>query len=209
MEFWLKSEADNVNFLLPVTPTRYDIKYANAIETVQAVVGDINIPTSYRLSTVKLDGFFTMKDYKFANMKTYEPAKNNMDYVELIKMFIAYKRIVRLIITEDNITRINLPYRVESIDYSESDGSGDITYSIILREHRELNLSSNGTPARPSESKNTNTSRTHTVVSGDTLTNLARYYYGNGDLWEKIYNANTDKIKNPDKIYTDQVFTIP
>lgn len=209
MEFWLKSEADNVNFLLPVTPTRYDIKYANGIETVQAVVGDINIPTSYRLSTVKLDGFFTMKDYPFVNKKTYDIAKNNMDYVELIKMFIAYKRIVRLIITGDNVTRINLPYRVESIDYSECDGSGDITYSIILREHREINFSNNGTPARPSESKNTNTTKTHTVVSGDTLRKLARCYYGDGDQWEKIFNANTDKIKNPNKIYPNQVFIIP
>ena len=208
MEFWFKSEADGINFLLPVTPSRYDIKYANAIETVQSVVGDINIPTSYRLSTIKIDGFFTMKDYPFVNKVTYA-AKSSMDYVELIKMFIAYKKIIRLIITGDNVTRINLPYRVESIDYSEADGSGDINYSIILREHREVKVSNDGETPRTSESKNTNTSKNHTIVSGDTLRKLARFYYGNEGSWKKIYNANTDKIKNPEKIYPNQTLTIP
>ena len=51
--------------------------------------------------------------------------------------------------------------------------------------------------------------RTHTVVWGDCLWNLARKYYGNGALYTKIYDANTDKIVNPDLIYVGQVLVIP
>jgi nucleoid-associated protein YgaU len=53
------------------------------------------------------------------------------------------------------------------------------------------------------------TSDTYTVVKGDTLWAIAKKYYGSGSQYTKIYNANTDKISNPNKIYVGQVLTIP
>ncbi|MHC1738166.1 MAG: LysM peptidoglycan-binding domain-containing protein [Ignavibacteriaceae bacterium] len=52
---------------------------------------------------------------------------------------------------------------------------------------------------------------TYTVVKGDHLWGIARKkeHYGNGFAWPKIYNANRDKIKNPDLIYPKQEFKIP
>lgn len=49
------------------------------------------------------------------------------------------------------------------------------------------------------------------VVKGDHLWGIARKkeHYGNGFAWPVIYKANRDKIKNPDLIYPDQVFSIP
>ena len=37
----------------------------------------------------------------------------------------------------------------------------------------------------------------------------AKKQYGKGSSWTKIYNANKDKIKNPNLIYPGQKFTIP
>lgn len=51
--------------------------------------------------------------------------------------------------------------------------------------------------------------KTHTVKKGDTLWALAAKYYGNGAQYTKIYNANTDKVSNPNLIYVGQVLTIP
>jgi nucleoid-associated protein YgaU len=39
------------------------------------------------------------------------------------------------------------------------------------------------------------------VQPGDTLWAIAKKYYGNGAQYTKIYNANRDKIKNPNLIY--------
>lgn len=53
------------------------------------------------------------------------------------------------------------------------------------------------------------TAKTYTVKAGDSLWAIAAKYYGNGADYNKIFNANTDKISNPNLIYVGQVLTIP
>jgi len=49
----------------------------------------------------------------------------------------------------------------------------------------------------------------YTVVPGDWLSKIAQRFYGNWRNWDRILEANRDRIKNPDLIYPRQVFTIP
>jgi nucleoid-associated protein YgaU len=51
--------------------------------------------------------------------------------------------------------------------------------------------------------------KTYTVVKGDSLSQIAKQFYGNAGQWKKIYEANKDLIKNPDLIYPGQTFRIP
>lgn len=51
--------------------------------------------------------------------------------------------------------------------------------------------------------------RTYTVKSGDSLSKIAKHEYGNANDWHRIYEANKDKIDNPDLIYPGQVLTLP
>ena len=51
--------------------------------------------------------------------------------------------------------------------------------------------------------------RTYTVVSGDTLSKIAKQYYGDANDWPKIFDANRDKLSNPDRINVGQVLRIP
>ncbi|CAG7856521.1 hypothetical protein MCAMS1_01037 [biofilm metagenome] len=51
--------------------------------------------------------------------------------------------------------------------------------------------------------------QTYTVVSGDNLSKIAKHFYGNANAWQKIYDANRDKISNPDLIHPGQVLRIP
>lgn len=51
--------------------------------------------------------------------------------------------------------------------------------------------------------------QTYTVKSGDSLSKIARHLYGDANSWHRIYDANRDKIKNPDLIHPGQVLTIP
>ena len=60
-----------------------------------------------------------------------------------------------------------------------------------------------------SSPKASSAKRTYTVKRGDCLWKIARSFYGNGALYTRIYDANTNKIANPNLIYPGQVFVIP
>jgi nucleoid-associated protein YgaU len=51
----------------------------------------------------------------------------------------------------------------------------------------------------------------HTVVAGEYLGKIAGYWeiYGNWRQWTRIYEANKDKISDPDLIHPDQAISIP
>jgi nucleoid-associated protein YgaU len=51
--------------------------------------------------------------------------------------------------------------------------------------------------------------RSYTVVAGDSLSKIAKREYGDAQKWQQIYEANRDKIKDPDLIYPGQVLNIP
>lgn len=52
-------------------------------------------------------------------------------------------------------------------------------------------------------------SQTYTVKSGDSLSKIAKHFYGDGSKWNRIFEANRGKIDNPDLIHPGQEFTIP
>ena len=51
--------------------------------------------------------------------------------------------------------------------------------------------------------------QTYTVVSGDSLSKIAKKFYGDANKWRKIFEANKDTIENPDRIFPGQVLKIP
>jgi len=52
-------------------------------------------------------------------------------------------------------------------------------------------------------------SKAYVVVSGDSLSKIAQREYGNANQWPRIYEANRDQLKDPDKIYPGQKLRIP
>lgn len=51
--------------------------------------------------------------------------------------------------------------------------------------------------------------RVYVVVSGDSLSKIAQREYGNANQWNRIYEANRDILKDPDKIFPGQKLRIP
>ena len=52
-------------------------------------------------------------------------------------------------------------------------------------------------------------SKFHTVERGDTLSKIAKTYYGNAMKYPVIFEANKPMLSDPDKIYPGQVLRIP
>lgn len=49
----------------------------------------------------------------------------------------------------------------------------------------------------------------YTVVSGDTLSKIAKTYLGSANRYMEIFNANKNILTNPDQIKVGQKLTIP
>ena len=52
-------------------------------------------------------------------------------------------------------------------------------------------------------------STAYTVQAGDTLSGIAKRFYGHANDYMEIFNANKDQLTDPDKIKPGQVLKIP
>jgi nucleoid-associated protein YgaU len=68
---------------------------------------------------------------------------------------------------------------------------------------------SGGSSTAPSAPAAGSQLRTYTVVAGDSLSKIAQRQYGDASKWHRIFEANRDKIQNPDLIHPGQVLNIP
>lgn len=51
--------------------------------------------------------------------------------------------------------------------------------------------------------------QSYTVSKGDNLSKIAKHFYGNANEWKRIFEANRDVLKDPDKIFPGQKLVIP
>ena len=51
--------------------------------------------------------------------------------------------------------------------------------------------------------------RRHTVAAGETLAVIAAKYYGAGASWQRIYEANRDRLSSPQMIQSGMTLVIP
>jgi len=51
--------------------------------------------------------------------------------------------------------------------------------------------------------------RIYVVVSGDSLSKIAKREYGDANKWKQLFEANRDIIKDPNLIYPGQKLKLP
>jgi nucleoid-associated protein YgaU len=78
-------------------------------------------------------------------------------------------------------------------------GFSDLTADII----------SQGQTDAQEGSRNRSAGQTYTVQSGDTLSKISKQFYGDAGQYNKIFEANRDKLTDADKIEVGQVLNIP
>ena len=89
-------------------------------------------------------------------------------------------------------------------DFSDVSASSASAAPAARADFSDVQSSSSTTAPRTYEQQ-----KTYTVVSGDTPSKIAKREYGDAGKWQAIYQANRDKIKDPDLIYPGQVLTLP
>lgn len=65
------------------------------------------------------------------------------------------------------------------------------------------------TAPSPSQGGGAKTIRTYVVQGGDSLSKIAKKFYGDANAWKRIFEANRDVVKNPDMIQPGWKLQIP
>lgn len=90
--------------------------------------------------------------------------------------------------------------QIKMVDPSMSDITADITVSQTRAQTASAGGQAGGGQAG---------GQTYTVKAGDTLSKISRQFYGDADEYMRIYYANRDKLRDPDKIQVGQQLVIP
>ncbi|MGA9770510.1 MAG: LysM peptidoglycan-binding domain-containing protein [Blastocatellia bacterium] len=79
----------------------------------------------------------------------------------------------------------------------------DITLDLSVTESQAAAATAQS--SAPTQAAN----QSYTVKAGDTLSKISRHFYGNANEYMRIFYANRDKLRDPDKIQVGQELTIP
>ena len=207
MEFWLKQD-NNGELQLPVKPTEFNVTVAHRNTVVNVIqLGDINLMGKTGLREISLSSFFPAKDYNFSINTGRKSPKTS---VEKIEGWRKSGKPVRVIITD----LLNMEATIESFTWGERDATGDIYYTLALKEYKKIKTKKATVTiaketTRATKSTKSSSGKTYTVKKGDSLWSIAKKFYGNGAKYVMIRDANKDKIKNPNLIHAGQVLKIP
>ena len=91
---------------------------------------------------------------------------------------------------------------IKSVDSTYSDLTADITINESLAAQQQA-------PRTMGAGVGSSGHRTYTVKSGDTLSKIAKQHYGDTGDYMKIFEANRDKLSDPNKIQPGQELVIP
>lgn len=219
--------------LCPVPPSKIDTKIKGQNKTLTLINdGEINMLKAPGLTEISFDLLLPNVKYPFARLAqldgndedtfgagykvVWKNAKWYLDRLEMLKQrkkvfpFIVSRRFPNGIPIFDNDIKVSL----EDYTIKEDKKEGfDFVVTVKLKQYKEYGTKIyNGTgtlqPTRSTE--NSPEAKTHPVKPGDTLWNIAKYYYDDGSKYTAIYNANKSIIGgNPNLIYPGQVLTIP
>ena len=195
MEIYLGTDNDKIRF--PVVPSSIGVNRSNNIDTESVIkLGEVPIFNGTSLKTIEFTSFFPNQEYNFCDytgfMKPYE-------FSEKIQKWMYEGKPLRVIVTD---SPTNMQCLIQQFDTVEQDGTRDLYFTLNLLEYRPIEVpnlsnssssSSSGNLTRPSEEITNNTQKTHKVVKGDCLWDIAQKYYGKGSLYPKIKEANKTK----------------
>lgn len=207
---------------LPVTPQKLTVKIKGCNKTLTLVnESDVNFLRLPGLTEISFDAVLPMLGkYSFA------AAYQRPDYyLSLLENLMTGRKPFQFIVSRTSpsgklLYDSNMKVSLEDYTVTEDAAKGpDVTVAITLKQYKsfatktvQIQKTETATAVKtemPRETSSAPSVKTYTVKSGDCLWNIAKRYYGNGARYSDIYNANKDKISNPNLIYPGQVLTIP
>ncbi len=182
MEFHLSWQNNTEMFMLPITPSKFELTnpHLNKVVNINDL-GDINLIGKRGLSEITIESFFPNQNYYFCKTTPLDP----QEYIDMILKWKDSGKPIRLIITN---TAINMAVAIENFTYGKRDGSGDMYFTLELKEYRFIKTYSKEVKSIPD---------TYTVRTDETLWAVAKKVTGNGSNYKVIQKSNEIKPSAP------------
>lgn len=110
------------------------------------------------------------------------------------------------------VAEVDLGPDVENISKKKAAQQGTANLEIAEEPDSEAiteEVVANEAPVQKSIFKEPSKVVRYVVEKDDTLQKISKKFYGTTKKWKKIYDANANKIKSPDRIFKGEVLEIP
>jgi LysM repeat protein len=205
---------------LPYAPSELNIKIGGNNKTVELINGkELNILKNPKLTEIEFDIELPRgRQYPFANKLV--SSKTYTDYFEKLML---EKLVTKLVITRPNpflrggtgiggtikdFESTVLNVSLENYDIKESaENAYDVTVSLQFKEYpsygtaKKVTIQNKKKKKVKTVTKTVTTNKKYTVKKGDCLWKISRKYYGTGNKWKTIYNANKSLIEKTARKY--------
>lgn len=213
---------------LPIAPSKIETKITNKNKTINLINdGEVNILKAPGLTEISFQVMLPQALYPFAIYPDgFKKADYYLNILERLKTSKEPFQFICSRVSQKGLLLFDTDIKVSLEDYKvveDAKNGIDLMVSIKLKQYRSYGVSVLVVEEKLYASKarviNTRTEekspapkktpKTHVVGPGDTLWGLAKKYYGNGSKYPKIFNANRDKLSNPNLIIDGQALVIP
>ena len=98
---------------------------------------------------------------------------------------------------------------IKRVNPSADDITADFPVDTSMQVQRPQQTERTQQPEQREQERETAKVRMYTVRAGDTLSKISKEFYGSANDYMKIFNANRDQLRDPDKINVGQELKIP
>ena len=218
---------------LPIPPAKLSLKVNGNNQTMTLInEGEINVLKMAGLTDISFTALLPNVKYPFARYDSgYKSASFFLDELERLKTSLSPFQFIVSRVTPGGKVLFDTNIKVSLEDYKileDAKGGFDVTVDISLKQYKDWGTKviefkqptpqkTTATVERQRPADNPPAQKTHTVVRGDSLWNIAQKYLGNGSRYPKIYKLNQSVIDGRNKgtgntkytIYPGQLFKIP
>lgn len=220
---YFSANSDKEGFRLPINPEKVSVNVKGDGEGFSiSKAGKINIPKDVELKQFDLKTYFPSGNSHYSTTSYREPQY----YIDVIEKWQRNKMPVRYIYVDGSFT-INELVTVEAFEYDESDGSGDVNFSLSLKKYVSFGpkkmvvvkkpvtssaIKATASVVKKAAPQRQNTKpvfKTYSLIKGDSLWKVARKFLGSGSRYPEIQKLNGIKDSQLTKLQIGMKIKLP
>ena len=190
----IKKEGGGGRVQIPVLPPSFSVERPYHNEEVEInKIGTVNLIGRPGLQTVSFSSFFPAEFDESYMQTSEEDLLEPYQYIKKLKKLMG--NICRIVITGTNV---NMLCTIENLSYSEDDGTGNVQYTLQLKQYKKIGVRVVKTAKKA-----------YTTKKGDTFKKIAKKEIGSASKAKEIYQKNKKVAKKAFDKYINRFCKTP